>query len=90
MNNKKEFLFLSKKEKRVSFFAKIRNSTPCPCSKEVAALRKGKGSEMGEFGFLSIVEKDGSRSQCFPLVERRYLIGRCACLCFQRVLPDEE
>ncbi len=28
------------------------------------------------FGGLSLIKKDGSRSQKFPLVERRYLFGR--------------
>ena len=28
------------------------------------------------FGGLSLIKKDGSRSQRFPLVERRYLFGR--------------
>ena len=32
------------------------------------------------FGGLSLIKKDGSESQKFPLVERRYLFGRCMSL----------
>jgi len=34
-------------------------------------------TEPAGFGGLSLVKKDGSHSQRFPLVERRYLFGRC-------------
>jgi hypothetical protein len=33
-------------------------------------------TEVAGFGGLSLVKKDGSHSQRFPLVERRYLFGR--------------
>jgi len=33
-------------------------------------------TELQSFGGLSLVKKDGSHSQRFPLVERRYLFGR--------------
>jgi hypothetical protein len=33
-------------------------------------------SETASFGGLSLVKKDGTHSQRFPLVERRYLFGR--------------
>ena len=32
--------------------------------------------QVARFGGLSLVKKDGSRSQTFPLVEKRYLFGR--------------
>jgi hypothetical protein len=34
---------------------------------------------IASFGGLSLVKKDGSHSQRFPLVERRYLFGRYDC-----------
>ena len=39
-------------------------------------------TEPAGFGGLSLVKKDGSHSQRFPLVERRYLFGRCGLVHF--------
>ncbi len=39
-------------------------------------------TEPAGFGGLSLVKKDGSHSQRFPLVERRYLFGRCGLVLF--------
>jgi hypothetical protein len=36
---------------------------------------------VSSFGGLALVKKDGTVSQKFPLVERRYLFGRCGVYC---------
>ena len=57
-------------------FPLARRTARCTGCKGRKSSAGAMAAETVSFGGLSLVKKDGTHSQRFPLVERRYLFGR--------------